>query len=75
TWKWYSSKDKYNGSTVTAMPSLNDTTKWTELTEGYTPMSNSLTSQLTLTDSLFGKYIKVEFVSNEESGYSGTIMN
>lgn len=70
-WKWYSSKDAYNGSTVTTMPSLNDSTKWTELTEGYTPMSNSATSQLTLTDNLFGKYIKVEFVPDTQKGFGG----
>lgn len=75
TWKWYSSNDAYNGSTVTIMPSLNNSTKWTELIEGYTPMSNSPTSQLTLTDNLFGKYIKVEFVADKQQGYSGTIMN
>lgn len=75
TWKWYSSNDAYNGSTVTIMPSLNDSTKWTELTEGYTPMSNSPTSQLTLTEDMFGKYIKVEFVADKQQGYSGTIMN
>lgn len=75
TWKWYSSNSTYNGSSVTTSPSLTDTSKWTELTEGYSPMSNSLTSQLTLTENLFGKYIKVEFVPNTEQGYSGTIVN
>ena len=75
TWKWYSSNDAYDGSTVKTMPSLNDSAKWTELTEGYTPMSNSPTSQLTLTDNLFGKYIKVEFVADKQQGYSGTMTN
>lgn len=75
TWKWYSSKDKYDGSSVTTAPSLTDSTKWTELTEGYSPMSNSMTSQLTVAEELFGRYIKVEFVPSEESGYSGTIVN
>lgn len=75
TWKWYYSKKAYDGGSVTAMPSLSDSSNWTELTEGYTPMSNSKTSQLTLTDNLFGKYIKVEFVADKQQGYSGTIMN
>lgn len=75
TWKWYSSNSRYNGSSVTTSPSLTDTSKWTELTEGYSPMSNSKTSQLILTENLFGKYIKVEFVPNTEQGYSGTIVN
>lgn len=74
-WKWYYSKATYDGSSTTTMPSLSDTTKWTELTEGYTPMSDSTTSQLTLTEDMFGKYIKVEFVPNNQEGFSGNVMN
>ena len=60
---------------TTTMPSLSDTTNWTELTEGYTPMSDSPTSQLTLTEDMFGKYIKVEFVPNNQEGFSGNVVN
>lgn len=74
-WKWYYSKATYDGSSTTTMPSLSDTTNWTELTEGYTPMSDSPTSQLTLTEDMFGKYIKVEFVPNNQEGFSGNVMN
>lgn len=74
-WKWYYSKATYDGSSTTTMPSLSDTTKWTELTEGYTPMSDSPTSQLTLTEDMFGKYIKVEFVPNNQEGFSGNVVN
>lgn len=74
-WKWYYSKATYDGSSTTTMPSLSDTTNWTELTEGYTPMSDSPTSQLTLTEDMFGKYIKVEFVPNNQEGFSGNVVN
>lgn len=74
-WKWYYSKATYDGSSTTTMPTLSDTTKWTELTEGYTPISNSETSKLKLTEEMFGKYIKVEFVPNNQEGFSGNVMN
>lgn len=38
-------------------------------------MSDSPTSQLTLTEDMFGKYIKVEFVPNNQEGFSGNVVN
>lgn len=72
TWKWYvSTTDCGDGST--AAPSLTDTSKWEQLSSGYYPSVNSATSTLTISEKMFTKYIKAEFVANETQFYKGTI--
>lgn len=72
TWKWYISKtDCGDGSK--AAPDISATDQWTQLSSGYYPSVNSDQSTLTISDDMFAKYIKVEFVANESKSYQGTV--
>lgn len=72
TWKWYiSNTDCGDGST--AAPDISASDQWTQLSSGYYPSVDSDTSTLTISDDMFAKYIKVEFVANESKFYKGTI--
>lgn len=72
TWKWYVSNATC-GNGDTPAPSLDDSSQWTQLSTGYYPSVNSGTSTLTISEDMFAKYIKVEFVANESMNYKGTI--
>lgn len=69
SWKWYVS----NNDKSTAMPSISDNSKWTTITSGYYPTTDSITSELTIDESMWKKYIKADFVANTELGYTGVL--
>lgn len=72
TWKWYISKtDCGNGSTVA--PSIDSKDQWDQLSSGFYPSVDSDVSTLTISEDMFKKYIKVEFVANESKNYKGTV--
>lgn len=72
TWNWYiSNTDCGDGSTVA--PDISASDQWTQLSSGYYPSVDSQTSTLTISDDMFAKYIKVEFVANESKFYQGTV--
>ena len=72
TWKWYISKTDC-GDGGTAAPNISATDQWTQLSSGYYPSVDSEKSTLTISDDMFAKYIKVEFVANESKSYHGTV--
>lgn len=72
TWKWYISKtDCGSGSTVA--PSIDSKDEWDQLSSGFYPSVDSNVSTLTISEDMFKKYIKVEFVANESKNYKGTV--
>lgn len=72
TWKWYISKpDCGSGSTVA--PSIDSKDQWDQLSSGFYPSVDSDVSTLTISEDMFKKYIKVEFVANESKNYKGTV--
>lgn len=63
SWKWYISATDYKTSNPTS---------WKQITSGYYPAVNEDNSTLTITEDMWGKYIKAEFVADEYQGYTGT---
>lgn len=70
-WKWYMSTTDC-GDSSTPAPGI-DTANWTQITSGYYPSVNSDQSTLTLSNDMFKKYIKAEFIADESAFYKGTI--
>ena len=71
TWKWYMSTTKFTGSN--SAPSSTASTSWKEITSGFSQTTNNMTSSLSLSEDMFGYFIRAEFVASEESGFSGSI--
>lgn len=70
-WKWYMSTTDC-GDSSTPAPGI-DTANWTQIKSGYYPSVNSDQSRLTLSNDMFKKYIKAEFIADESADYKGTI--
>ncbi|WP_416327496.1 ZmpA/ZmpB/ZmpC family metallo-endopeptidase-related protein [[Eubacterium] hominis] len=72
TWKWYVSTTDC-GTGTTSAPSIGSENQWTQLSSGFYPSVDSNVSTLTISEDMFKKYIKVEFVANESKNYKGTV--
>lgn len=73
TWHWYVSSDRYGYDNITSMPSVDAASEWTEITSGFSPIVNKKTSTLALSEDMFARYIRAEFVADDEQGFSGKI--
>lgn len=72
TWKWYVSTTDC-GTGTTSAPSIDSKDEWDQLSSGFYPSVDSNVSTLTISEDMFKKYIKVEFVANESKNYKGTV--
>lgn len=72
TWKWYMSNAIQSSSTGT-MPDISKPELWTEITSGFTGAINSEKSELKVTADMWGRYLRADFVANEDEGYNGSL--
>lgn len=72
TWKWYKSTTDCGPTGTTAAPGVNETTKWEQLSSGYSPSIDSDSSTLTISEDMWKYYVKAEFVPNNDLGYGGS---